>query len=97
MSFTIILFIIVHLVALIYFVEVLRRVFKKAREYTLKDTPVTLPFGFIRLRHVAILYVLSYLIWVVASILLYLYFIEPSGFSLGGSSGSVSNSVILDL
>ncbi len=77
MSTTLILFIIIHLSTLIYFVELLRRIFIRTREYELKETRYTLPFGFLRLSHVVILYVLSYAAWVIVSVLLYVYFINP--------------------
>ena len=77
MTFRLILFIIIQLAALIYFIEMLRRVSKRANEYGLKDSKETLPFGFIRLKHVIILYVFSYLIWVFFSFLMYFIFIDP--------------------
>lgn len=95
MPFKFLLFIIIHLIAFIYFIEMLRRLFKRAHEYELEDTQETLPFGFVRLRHVVIAYILSYLLWIVFSVVLYLYFVEGS-FSLGGSAPS-PNDVILDL
>lgn len=95
MSFELILFIIIHLIAFIYFIEMLRRIFKRAHEYELEDTHETLPFGFVRLRHVVIAYILGYLVWIVFSIVLYLYFVGGA-FSLGGSALS-PNDVILDL
>ena len=77
MSGTLILFILIQLIAFVFFIETLRRVSTKALEYGLKDTVKTLPFGLVRLRHVVILYVISYLIWIVASVFMYLLFISP--------------------
>ncbi|MBI5422166.1 hypothetical protein HZA44_03455 [Candidatus Peregrinibacteria bacterium] len=78
MSTTLILFITIHLVALTYFFEHLRRVYIRSREYELKEDRFSLPFGFIRLRHVIALYIFCYLLWVTGSIILYRYFIDPS-------------------
>ena len=78
MSTTLILFITIHLVALTYFFEHLRRVYVRSREYELKEDRSTLPFGFIRLRHIIALYVFCYLLWVAGSLVLYGYFIDPS-------------------
>lgn len=94
MSFKLIFFILIHLTALIYFIEVLRRVAKRANEYDLKDTRETLPLGFVRLRYVVILYVLTYLIWVVLSVFLYLSFIEGKGFTLGQPTTPSSDSIL---
>jgi hypothetical protein len=77
MSTKLILFIIIHLGALIYFVELMRRILIRVREYNLRETRTTLPFGFIRLRHVIIAYILAYVLWVIGSFLLYYYFIDP--------------------
>ena len=91
-----ILFIIIQLAALVYFVEMLRRVAKRAKEYDLKDTSRTLPFGFVRLRYVVILYVASYLLWVVVSILLYALFIHSGPTPFGGES-EIMRSIELNL
>jgi hypothetical protein len=77
MTFRLILFIIIQLAALIFFIEMLRRVSKRVNEYDLEDNPKTLPFGFIRLKHIVVLYIFSYLIWVLFSFLLYFIFIDP--------------------
>lgn len=87
MPIRLIIFIIVHLVALVYFIEMLRRIIKRTKEYSLKDTAQTLPFGFVRLRYIVILYIAAYLVWVIASILLYIFFIDPD--SLGGQGREV--------
>jgi hypothetical protein len=78
MSFRLILFIIIQLAALIFFIENLRRVSKRAAEYRLEENRSTVPFGFIRLRHIVILYVVSYILWIIFSVFLYSYFIDPS-------------------
>ena len=72
------IFIFIHIVVFAFFVETLRRVEKRSSEYRLKDTGQTLPFGLVRLRHIVIIYIASYVAWVVVSILLYLYFINPT-------------------
>lgn len=76
MSFSLILFIIIHLAALIFFIETLRRVSKRVAEYELRDNRTTLPFGLIRLRHIVVLYAISYVLWMVVSIVLYSMFIH---------------------
>jgi len=86
MSSKLILFITIHLAALIYFVELLRRIYLRSKDYELKESRETLPFGLIRLRHVITLFVLSYVVWVIGSFFLYYYFIDPS---LIDSSGEV--------
>ena len=78
MTAKLILFFIIHLAALVYFVEMLRRMAIKSREYELKENRQSMPFGFIRLRHIVLLYVFCYLAWIVGSVFLYLYFIEGS-------------------
>jgi len=85
MSTTLILFIAIQLFSLIYFVELLRRIYIRSREYGLKETRHTLPFGFLRLRHVIVVYILSYAVWVIASVFLYSYFINPSPVESGES------------
>lgn len=72
MSISFIFFIVLHVLALIYFLEVMRRVRQRSKEYPLHESPATLPFGFIRLRHVVTLYSLLYLLWVAISIVFYL-------------------------
>lgn len=83
MSVNFILFIVIHLAAFTYFIEMLRRTYKRAHEYELEDTSETLPFGFVRLRHVVVLYIISYLAWIVFSVVLYMYFVSGT-FSIGG-------------
>ena len=84
MSTTLILFITIHLVALVYFVEQLRRVHLRSREYELREDRFSLPFGFVRLRHVIVFYIFCYLLWVIGSIVLYHFFIDPSSIPSGG-------------
>lgn len=84
MTTNLIIFILVQMAALVFFVETIRRVNKRASEYELKDTRRTIPFGFIRLRHIVVLYILGYVIWLVASILIYIFFINPSPFFSDG-------------
>jgi hypothetical protein len=77
MSSKLILFITVHLAALVYFVELMRRIYVRSKEYDLKENHDTLPFGLIRLRHIIILFILTYIAWIIGSIFLYFYFIDP--------------------
>lgn len=96
MSVNFIIFIIINLAVLAFFIESLRRISQRAREYPLEETHESLPFGFLRLRHIVIVYILMYFAWVGFSIWLYTIFIDPSFFS--GFSGSLgSNEVFLDL
>lgn len=85
MSTKFILFIAIQLFSLIYFIELLRRIYIRSKEYELKETRHTLPFGFLRLRHVIILYILAYAAWIIVSIFLYHYFISPSLVAAGES------------
>jgi len=78
MSLGLIFFIIIQVAALIYFIEMLRRVSKRVNEYQLSDTHNTLPFGFIKLRYIVILYILCYVAWVLLSIVFYITFIDSS-------------------
>jgi hypothetical protein len=77
MSTNLIIFIVIQLSALIYFVELLRRIYIRTKEYELKETRLTLPFGFLRLRHILVLYILTYAAWIVGSLFLYHFFINP--------------------
>jgi len=76
MSISLIIFIIIHLGVLVYFIEMLRRLGYRHREYPLDETQETLPFGFLRLRHLVILTLVGYVLWVLFSIWLYNYFIR---------------------
>ncbi|MBN2096120.1 hypothetical protein JW752_01840 [Candidatus Peregrinibacteria bacterium] len=99
MSAPLIIFIFIHLVIFAFFVETLRRVHKRASEYGLEDTRETLPFGFVRLRYVVILYVMAYVLWIVVSISLYLVFVDKnSSFSVrNGTPAGTSRNVELNL
>lgn len=98
MSFRLILFIIIQLAALFFFIEMLRRIVKRVNEYHLVDTRQTLPFGFLRLRHVIILYIIFYLLWVVFSAILYVTFIDTtSSYHLENRGGGGAGSVNLNL
>lgn len=77
MSLKFALFLIIHIFVVIFFLETLHRIVKRNNEYRLKDSEKTLPFTFVRLKHVVILYVILYLIWVVFSIFIYFYYINP--------------------
>lgn len=81
MTFSFGLFITFHVLVLIFVVESLRRIWRHKRELNLAEDPRTLPFGFVRLRHVIILYIVAYVAWVVLTIWLYMLFIQspPSG------------------
>ena len=96
MPIRLIIFIILHLAALIYFIEMLRRIVKRTKEYDLKDTSQRLPFGFVRLRYVVILYIAAYLVWVIVSIALYLFFIDTNS-SFGGRETEMIRNVELNL
>jgi hypothetical protein len=89
MSYPFIFFIIIQVSALIYFVEQMRRILIRTREYNLKEDIHTMPFGFVRLRYVVVLYIISYLLWVVGSFFLYIYFVQspPNGQIPGESMG----------
>ncbi len=66
----------------------------RVKEYPLDEKPETLPFGFVRLRHIIVLYILSYIAWVIFSVWLYNIFVDSSFFT---SPGSSPNSSILNL
>ncbi|MFH0820840.1 MAG: hypothetical protein V1908_03635 [Candidatus Peregrinibacteria bacterium] len=76
MSVSFIIFIIVHLFALVYFLEVMRRVRQRAKEFPLRDSRETLPYGFLRLRHIVILYTLLYILWIILSIGFYVEWLD---------------------
>lgn len=98
MSVQLATFILIHIIVLVFFIETLRRVSKRTNEYKLKDTRETIPFGFIRLRHLVIFYVLGYVLWLVVSILLYLAFIDSStSFSIRNGQSEIIRSIDLDL
>ena len=85
MSISLIIFIGIHIVVLSYVFELLRRLRRKVREYPLEDTRETIPFGLIRLRHVVIIYIISYGLWVICSLLLYAYFVGGISFGFQAS------------
>lgn len=97
MSFKFILFVLIQLLAFIFFLEMLRRVYKRATEYHLKDDRSTLPFGFIRLRYIMILYVLFYVAWIVFSIFLYSFLIDPKPTPFGIEGGGPARTYELNL
>ncbi len=96
MSVSFIIFIIIQVVVLAYFVESLRRIAVRVREYPLEETHETLPFRGVRLKHIIIFYIIVYLIWVGFSIWLYIIFIDPALLSESGEISTPRN-VILDL
>ena len=75
MSISLIIFIIIHFGVLAFVVELLRRLAMRNREYPLEENRETLPFGFLRLRHVVVMFIIGYLLWVVFSLWLYHYFL----------------------
>ncbi|MBN2087308.1 hypothetical protein JW758_03090 [Candidatus Peregrinibacteria bacterium] len=96
MSASFIIFIIIQIVALAYFVELLRRTAMRTREYPLEETHETLPFQNIRLRHVVIFYIITYITWIGFSIWLYVVFIDSSLIPASQPANSARD-VILDL
>ena len=95
MSVSLIIFIVIHLLALIFFAETMRRITLKHREYPLEDDERTLPFGFLKLRYVLIFYIVTYVLWIFFTIWLYAVYIDPS---ISLFNGSVqSGGTVLDL
>ena len=90
MSISLIFFIVIQVLALAYFLEVMRRIRQRVKEYPLEDSPETLPFGFVKLRHVILFYVLLYLIWVLLSFWLYFRWMAGEG-SLPNSPETLLN------
>ena len=78
MYIDLILFIVLQLIAFLFFAETIRRVIRRAREFPLKEDASTLPFSFVRLRHVVIFYIVSYLLWVLFSLWVYFSLIHSS-------------------
>ena len=76
MQISLIIFVIIHLAVFAYTVEMLRRLAYRNREYPLDETKETLPFGFLRLRHVVLMLIITYVIWIIFSLWLYDYFIK---------------------
>ena len=92
MSATLIIFIIIHIFTLFYFVEALRRISRRMREYPLEDNRETVPFGFIRLNYIIVLYILAYIGWIAFSIWLYIIFTQnPSLLQPGVTSETMLN------
>ena len=75
MSISLIIFIIIHLGVLTFMVEMLRRLAIRHHEYPLDETRETLPFGFLKLRHFVVIFIIGYVAWVIFSIWLYQLFI----------------------
>lgn len=75
MSISLIIFIIIHLAVLSFVAEMMRRLSVRHREYPLDETRETLPFGFLRLRYIVVMFIVSYFVWVGFSLWLYSYFI----------------------
>lgn len=96
MSATLIVFIIIHVIILVFFVESLRRMAMRVREYPLEETHETLPLGFLRLRYVIVFYVLIYITWVLFSIWLYNLFVEPSS-AIMPEQFNTPNDVLLNM
>lgn len=97
MSFSLVLFIIIQLAALIFFLEMLRRVHKRINEYYLKENKRTLPFGFVRLRYVIIIYIISYGLWLILSFFVYFTYINGDVSSVGAPSTGTRRGVDLNL
>lgn len=96
MSVSFIIFLIIEIVIFAYFVESLRRTAIRVREYPLEETHETMPFRGVRLRHVIIVYTVTYFAWVIFSIWLYITFIDPTLISESGATNA-SRNMILDL
>ncbi|MFH0838080.1 MAG: hypothetical protein V1880_02345 [Patescibacteria group bacterium] len=75
MSISLITFIIIHLGVFAFMVEMLRRLAIRHHEYPLEENRETLPFGFLRLRHIVVMFIISYVAWVIFSLWLYQLFI----------------------
>jgi len=95
MSVSFVIFIIIHLIVFAFFVESLRRTAYRAREYPMDESHETLPFGFVRLRHIVILYILVYIGWVIFSLWLYSIFVGDPFIANEGTRAP--SNVILDL
>ena len=75
MSINLIIFIIIHLGVLAFTVEMLRRLALRNREYPLDENRETLPFGFLKLRHIVVMFIITYVVWIIFSFWLYHLFI----------------------
>ncbi|MDH5596715.1 MAG: hypothetical protein OEY44_01315 [Candidatus Peregrinibacteria bacterium] len=90
MSISFITFIVIHVLVFAYMVEMLRRIARRHREYPLDESKETLPFGFLSLRYIIILFIMVYVAWFLFSIWLYTYFIEGvPGASTGGGNNAI--------
>ena len=75
MSLSLIIFIIIHLGVFAFTVEMLRRIAHRHREYPLDENKETLPFGFLRLSHIVVMFIIGYIVWVIFSLWLYNLFV----------------------
>lgn len=75
MSASLIIFIIIHLGVFTFTVELLRRLALRNREYPLDENRETLPFGFLKLKHIVALFILAYVAWMIFSLWLYNTFV----------------------
>ena len=75
MSISLIILIIIHFGVFTFLIEMMRRLAYRHREYPLDESRETLPFGFLKLRHLVILIIVFYLAWVIFSLWLYNYFV----------------------
>ena len=92
MSISLIIFISIHLLVFAYVVEMLRKIAHRHREYPLDETRETLPFGFLHLRYLIILLILTYVAWIIFTIWLYGYFVgDLFGVSSGGFNDAILN------
>lgn len=78
MPIPLLVFIVIQFIAFLFFGETLRRVWHRVEEFPMEENESTLPFGVIRLRHLVILYIVSYILWVGFSLWLYFTLISPS-------------------
>ncbi|MFH1012192.1 MAG: hypothetical protein V1760_00375 [Candidatus Peregrinibacteria bacterium] len=91
MSLSLIFFIVIHIFALAFFMEALRRIHQRTKEYPLEDTSETIPFGLVRLRHVVFLYILIYLAWLLISFWLYFQWMDGGVSFLSSPSDTILN------
>lgn len=75
MPASLIIFIIIHLGIFTFSVELLRRISVRHREYPMDENKETLPFGFLKLGHITVMFIIGYIIWVIFSLWLYNLFI----------------------
>lgn len=75
MSISLIIFIIIHLGVFAFTVEMLRRIAVRHREYPMDENKETLPFGFLKLGHIVVMFIIGYFVWVIFSLWLYKLFI----------------------